>query len=304
MTADPATPLLSGVIPVVSMPFDAGGRVDHDALAAEATHLLEAGVHGLSFGFGSELPRLTERERDEALRTLVAAVGGRVPVMAAVVTESIPAARERCEDAAGHGADAIMVTPPHAGPEGIRTFFSTLADAAPRPLVIQDAPAATGVTLGEDLLVDLAAHDRVAALKLESPDAVTRITRIAARAGGRATLLGGSGGLELLAELRSGSAGTMPGAGHAALFVRIWDAFQAGDDPTVTSLFGLLQPLLVLASRSGDTFLGIQKELLVRAGVLRDASLRPPSEPLAARVLAELDLLEARLAAALEVTNA
>jgi 4-hydroxy-tetrahydrodipicolinate synthase len=296
MSGDDATLLLRGVIPVVSMPFAADGRVDHDALAVEAAHLLEAGVHGLAFGFGSELPRLTERERDEALRTLVAAAGGRVPVVAAVVTESIPAARERCEAAAALGADAIMVTPPHAGAAGVRAFLATLADETPRPLVIQDAPAATGVTLGEDLLVDLAAHDRVAALKLESPDAVTCIARVAARAHGRATLLGGSGGVELLAELRSGSAGTMPGAGYAALFVRIWDAFRAGDDATAGSSFGLLQPLLVLASRSGDTFLGIQKELLVRAGVLRDATLRQPSEPLADRVLAELDLLEARLA--------
>jgi 4-hydroxy-tetrahydrodipicolinate synthase len=278
--------------------------VEHDAQAAEGAHLLEAGVHGLSFGFGSELPRLTERERDETLRTLVAAVGGRVPVVAAVVTESIRAARERCEVAAALGADAIMVTPPHAGAEGVRAFFTAIADGAPRPLVIQDAPAATGVTLGEDLLVELAAHDRVAALKLESADAVARIARIAARAPGRAMLLGGSGGLELLAELRSGSAGTMPGAGYAALFVRIWDAFRSGDDATATSLFDLLQPLLVLASRSGDTFLGVQKELLVRAGVLRDDSLRQPSEPLADRLLAELDQLVARLATVAEVTSA
>ncbi len=298
MTRDHATPLLSGVIPVVSMPFGDGGRVDHDALAAQGAHLVDSGVHGLSFGFGSELPRLTERERDEALRTLVAAVGGRVPVMAAVGAESIPAARERCDAAAVLGADAIMVTPPHAGPDGIRAFFAALADDAPRPLCIQDAPAATGVTLGEDLLVDLAAHERVAALKLESPDAVVRIGSIGGRVGDGATLLGGSGGLELLAELRSGSAGTMPGAGHAAVFVRIWEAVRAGDEHAAETLFGLLQPILVLASRSGDTFLAVQKELLVRAGLLRNAALRQPSEPLAERVRAELERLESRLAMA------
>ena len=190
-------------------------------------------------------------------------------------------------------------TDPRATPEGaVRAFFAALADDAPRPLCIQDAPAATGVTLGEDLLVDLAAHERVAALKLESPDAVVRIGSIGGRVGDGATLLGGSGGLELLAELRSGSAGTMPGAGHAAVFVRIWEAVRAGDEHAAETLFGLLQPILVLASRSGDTFLAVQKELLVRAGLLRNAALRQPSEPLAERVRAELERLESRLAMA------
>jgi 4-hydroxy-tetrahydrodipicolinate synthase len=282
------------------MPFDEHEAIDHGALEAEVEHLLGVGVHGLAFGFGSELPRLTERERDAALRTVVEVARGRAPVIAAVVAASTRATRARCEDAAALGADLVMVTPPPADALGIRRSLTELADAAPRPLVIQDAPAATGVAMGPDLLADLAAHERVRALKLESADAVTRIAAIGARIGGAASLLGGSGGLELLAELRAGSRGTMPGAGHAAVFVRLWDAWETGDRETAEVLFASLQPVLVLATRAGDTFLGIQKTLLARAGVLRSAMLRQPAEPLPDQVRSELEHGEARLAATLE----
>ncbi|MBX3029625.1 MAG: dihydrodipicolinate synthase family protein [Chloroflexi bacterium] len=295
MSAPEPISALSGVIPVLSMPVREDQTIDLDALARQADHLIGVGVDALSFGFGSELPRLTDRERDESLRIVADTTARRVPVMASVVTESIGAARARCEDAAAAGADLVMVTPPHADGAGIRRFLDDLAERSPLPLVLQDAPAAIGVTLSVDLLREVGRHPRVVALKIETPDAVTRIARLADDLAGAAALLGGSGGLELLAELRAGSVGTMPGAGHAAVFVAILDAHHAGDAARAEWLFGLLQPVLVLASRSGDTFLAIQKELLRRAGVLGDARLRQPSEPMSDRVRAELDLLQGLL---------
>ncbi len=295
MSDGAGTPSVSGVIPVLSMPFHEDQTIDLDALARQADHFIGTGVDALSFGFGSELPRLTDRERDETLRVVAGVAAGRLPVMASVVTESIGAARARCDDAAKGGADLVMVTPPHADDAGIRRFLDDLAERAPLPLVLQDAPAATGVTLSQDLLHEIGRHPRVVALKIETPDAVTRIARVADALAGDVALLGGSGGLELLAELRSGSVGTMPGAGHAAVFVAILDAHRAGDRARAEWLFGLVQPILVLATRSGDTFLAIQKELLRRAGILPDAMLRQPSVPMSDQVRAELDRLQGLL---------
>lgn len=79
------------MIPVLAAPFDDGERIAEAELGAEVELLCAAGVPAVTFGFATEVHRLTEAERDRALRVACRAAGGRVPVVAHVSVGSAAA---------------------------------------------------------------------------------------------------------------------------------------------------------------------------------------------------------------------
>jgi 2-keto-3-deoxy-L-arabinonate dehydratase len=102
---------------------------------------------------------------------------------------------------------------------------------------------------------------------------------------------GGGAGLNLLHELARGAHGTMPGAALADAFLRIWKLYRADRRQDARREFDRLLPLLVLGTRSLDTFLFVEKEILRRRGVFSTARLRLPALPPEPELGAELDRL-------------
>ena len=87
-------------------------EVAWDDLRREVDFLIAEGVAAYGFGFGSEVFRLTEAERDAALEVVVGHTAGRAIVIASVLAGSTSAAVERAETARAIGADAVMLPPP------------------------------------------------------------------------------------------------------------------------------------------------------------------------------------------------
>jgi 4-hydroxy-tetrahydrodipicolinate synthase len=291
---------LSGVVPILVTPFLEDDGVDHAGLRREVAFLVEQGVQAVAFGFGSEVFRLGEDERDEALATVVDEVDGRLPVVGSGLAGSTHAGLARVRRALELGADAVMVVPPAHGAtddESLFEHFSALAGVG-LPLVVQDAPGMSGVELSVPLLGRLARElAEVVSLKLEAPPTGPKIERVLEVVAGHVTVLGGGGGLELLDELDRGADGTMPGPATPELFARVWSLRRAGRRAEARTVFHRLLPVLVVSLRSLDTFLFVQKEILRRRGVLVSARLRAPStkpEPALVRelesLLAELDV--------------
>ena len=78
-----------GVLPAITTPFTAGGEVDHAFLADHAKRLVAAGCTGLvPLGSLGESATLTFDEKVAIVRTLVAAVEGRVPVVPGIAALS------------------------------------------------------------------------------------------------------------------------------------------------------------------------------------------------------------------------
>jgi dihydrodipicolinate synthase/N-acetylneuraminate lyase len=71
----------------------------------------------------------------------------------------------------------------------------------------------------------------------------------------------------------------MPGCAYADIFVSVWDAFTSGDLATARRTLHRALPLLLHASQTFSLFVGTQKEMLRRAGVIGSARLRAPAEP-------------------------
>jgi dihydrodipicolinate synthase/N-acetylneuraminate lyase len=303
---------LHGVVPILMTPVLEDGAIAWDDLRREVDFLIAHGVLAYGFGFGSEVFRLTEAERDAALEVVVRQTAGRAHVIANVLAGSTPAALERAEAARAIGADAVMLPPPAftaPDPQALFHHYETVASEVGCPIVVQDAPGMSGIELSAELLVRLA-HEvgEVVALKVEAEPSAPKIGRIVRALDSDVAVLGGGAGLDLLHELDRGAHGTMPGAALADAFVRVWSLHRAGRREEARREFDRLLPLLVLGTRSLDTFLFVEKEILRRRGVFSTAHLRlpsPPAEPeLAAELARLLDTLGVARATAVDLVRA
>src|SRR4051812_18992415 len=73
----------SGIYPAALTMFDTHGHLDEDATAAHLDRLIRDGAHGVVVGGTSgEFIALTDSERRRLVAVAVAAVAGRVPVIA------------------------------------------------------------------------------------------------------------------------------------------------------------------------------------------------------------------------------
>jgi dihydrodipicolinate synthase/N-acetylneuraminate lyase len=183
-----------GVIPAVVTPFDDSGGVDTDALAANAQWLIEEGATGLvGTGTMGEAQSLNASERRLVIETLAAAANGRVSVTAGVSSGTPAASIGYATDAAGAGADSLMLLPP-LGYEGdereIEGFYRTVAEATALPIMAYNNPTASGTDMLPALVARLGDIEGVVAVKECSGDA-RRIAAILNAAEDLEVLVGG-----------------------------------------------------------------------------------------------------------------
>jgi 4-hydroxy-tetrahydrodipicolinate synthase len=282
MNADRSS--LGGVLSVLCTPFHASGALDMKALDALVDHQLSWNVDALVvFGLAGELYKLTDEERRRVLSAVVNRVDGAVPIIAGTEHTGTEGAVARSREAIELGAQAVMVYPPtFVRPDraGVLDYFLSVANSITAPVIIQDAPAWTGVALPVDLLVEIAQTASNAAwVKVEAPPAAPKIRALRERG---LTAVAGYGALHVLEDLAAGVAALMPGCALPGLYLEMWAAHQSGDADRLWSTFQTALPLLSFQMSSLDTFVAIQKLLLREAGVLQSADLRRPVSPFTA----------------------
>lgn len=183
-----------GVLPAITTPFDTDGGVDHDFLAGHARRLVAAGCRGVvALGSLGEGATLTVAEKIDVLRTLVAAVGDRVPVVAGIAALSTDDATHLARAADKAGCRGLMVLPPYVYRgdwHETRAHVSTIITATPLSCMLYNNPIAYGTDFLPEQVRDLAYHDNLHAIKDSSGD-VRRITAMQALLGDRLTLLVG-----------------------------------------------------------------------------------------------------------------
>ena len=209
-----------GVIPAVTTPFDASGRVDLDALARNARGLLDAGMTGLvGNGTMGEAGSLGAAERRSVLEALADAAAGRVIVTAGASAQTADAAAAYARDAAAAGAGAIMLLPPllYGGDEReLLAFYAEVAGAADLPVMAYNNPVASGGTdMLPAFLLRLAREvDAVVAIKECSGDARRVATLLEGAGDGVEVLVGGDDWA--LEGFAAGSTGWISGVANVA----------------------------------------------------------------------------------------
>jgi dihydrodipicolinate synthase/N-acetylneuraminate lyase len=272
---------MKGVHAAIVTHFDADLKVDHDAVAAEVTRLLAAGIHGIvpngTVGEGGSLSR---EERRAVIETVVGAAAGRAPVCAGISAATAEQAAVYARDAQSAGADGAMILPPllyRADERELVEFFGSAARATDLPLLVYNNPLGSGSDLRPELLALLAREvPSIAAFKETSGDA-RRIAELVNVCPDVDVLVGGDDWA--LEGLCAGAVGWVSGVADVfpAETLRLFELCTAGDLVRARELYAELLPLarLDMTPKLVQYFKAALDELGIGGG-----PCRPPRLPL------------------------
>jgi 4-hydroxy-tetrahydrodipicolinate synthase len=273
---------LRGCIPILCTPFFDNGELDLESLSREIEFVLAEGASGVAaLAIASEGYKLTEAERDIVTSTVVVQIAGRVPVVISADGAGTEVAVERAQRAAAAGADALMVLPPYfVKPDHTNLFdyFQRIGTALDIPIVIQDAPQLTGVSMGPALWVKLAeAVPTIQYVKTEGMPQGRTISDTIQLSGGRLGVFCGWGGLGAIDAFERGAVGSMPAPNFTRLFAGIQRIFEEKRSDEAGARFKDALPYVLWAMQSIDFSVASAKHELVRRGVFTSAYQRLPA---------------------------
>jgi dihydrodipicolinate synthase/N-acetylneuraminate lyase len=166
--------LLHGIFPPITTPFYPDGNVYHKKLEANVERYSRTPAAGIVVqGSTGEAILLSDQERRDVLKTAIAAAAPNKVMVAGTGVESAQETIKLTEYAAELGYDAAMVRTPHYYkkqmlPANILAFYRTVADRSSLPLVIYNFPQATGYDIPADVVIELADHPNIIAIKESS----------------------------------------------------------------------------------------------------------------------------------------
>lgn len=162
---------LAGVFAPVCTPFDANEDVDYGALRFNVGRYAESGILGyLALGSNGENRSLSEDERLRVLELIVRHKRPGQVVMAGAAYDAQRDAERFLAAAADLGADFGLVLSPgyfrrQMTDDVLFRYFSSLADGAPIPLLLYNAPGFCGMTLSPELVGRLSLHSNIVGMK-------------------------------------------------------------------------------------------------------------------------------------------
>lgn len=275
---------LEGVYPILATPFTEAGEVDEQSLRELVRFQLEAKVDGIAlFGNASEAYTLLDAEREMIAEIVKEEVKGRVPLVFGSGHTGLEGAVSLSKWAQRAGADALMIMPPHmVKPDGQRMieYFAAIAKAVDIPIMLQDAPVASGVAIPVGTMVKLAKeYANIRYVKVESPPTTVKITEVLEQSEGRLAVFGGLNGIYYYEELCRGAIGTMPACEFPDVCVRIYELWKSGERASARALFYRYLPFIRIGTIAGFA-MSVHKEVLKAGGVIRSSRVRNPNAPI------------------------
>jgi len=279
-TSAKKTDRLQGVLPVFQTPFHDDQTIDAATLEKHIHTIYDHGADGIVMAMVSETLRLSTEERRE-LAALACKFGkDRGAVVISVGAESTLTACQLAIHAQEQKADAVMVIPPVAtalGEEELAGYYRQIINAIDIPVIVQDASGYVGkpmsITLQANLMKEFG-RDRVL-FKPEATPIAPKLSQLRDATDGQARIFEGTGGLALVDSYRRGIEGTMPGGEIVWALVALWKALQNKDEDAIYRIWPILTTLVTMQT-SLDSFLAIEKYLLVKQGVFKNTVVRGP----------------------------
>ncbi|PKH42281.1 dihydrodipicolinate synthase family protein [Nocardioides alpinus] len=266
---------------VLASPFDDALTLDTASLERQLVLADSVSAQGVvALGVFGEADALTRAEQQDVVRTVTGSSD--LPVVLGLSARTTAVAVDQavsCLEAAERQPRALMVQVHSPRADVLVQHFTAIHEATGLPVVVQDYPAASGVTVVADALVEAvrACDGFVAAVKAESAPTPPAIATLTAAVG--APVFGGLGGVGLVDELGCGAAGAMTGMSHPEGLRATLDAQASGGFAAAHAAWA---PWLPLVTFEGQLKVGlaIRKEILRRRGVLATGRVRPPAAPL------------------------
>jgi 1-pyrroline-4-hydroxy-2-carboxylate deaminase len=268
----------NGVMPAMTTAFDADGNVDHAFVARHAKWLVENGCTGIiALGSLGEAATLKFDEKIAVLKTLVSALDGKAPTVAAISSLSTAESVELAKAAHAVGCSGLMILPPYVYKgdwRETRAHVSAVLEATPLEAILYNNPIAYGTDFLPEQIAELAgAHANFAAVKESSAD-TRRVSAIRALLGERIAVCVGVDD-SIVEGIGAGAVGWVAGLVNAMPreSVDLFNLAKAGKSAEAFELYRWFLPLLRL-----DTvpkFVQLIKQVQEEAGV-GSAKVRAP----------------------------
>jgi len=228
-------------------PFGEDDGIDFSALAAEARYLKQAGVSGMVVG-GSmgEGAGMSPEELGEAVRTVIEAVEGTLPVLGGIIADSSREALCLARALRRAGAQGLQVPPPHFHISGetsvLSQYYRAITDASEIPLLIYNVmPTAQAAV--ESLQELIATNPLIVGIK-QSGRNVHALAALLAEVGGKIKIFSAIDDM-IYPSFVLGVDGTI--SGTSAIFprhtVEMWKAVKSGDYDRGLNLHQRLTPV-------------------------------------------------------------
>jgi 4-hydroxy-tetrahydrodipicolinate synthase len=150
-------------------PIDANNKINYNVLSDLIDFHLKNGTDALIInGTTGESPTISDIEKLEILKFVVAKVNGKIPVIAGSGTNNTEHAVKMSIDAKKCGVDALLVVTPYynkGNDSGIFDYYKKIAESVNIPIIIYAVPSRTGVNLSIKLLKQLAQIENIVAIK-------------------------------------------------------------------------------------------------------------------------------------------
>ena len=200
---------LEGLGVALVTPFTETGAIDSDAIQRLVTHCIEGGVDYLVvLGTTGEPATLTEQEKKQVIREVVAANAGRLPLVIGIGGNNTAALVEELQTTDLSPFEAVLsVSPYYNRPtqDGIIKHYQALSQASSKPLIIYNVPARTGSNVLPETVLKLAfSCPNIAGVKEASGD-MEQINRIIEGKPSQFLVISGDDGTALPTVLAGGA---------------------------------------------------------------------------------------------------
>lgn len=239
-----------GVMPAVTTKFTDQDTLDLNMFEVNINAQLEAGVHGIILGGTlGEASTLSDDEKSTLIRTTVALVKDKVPVIINIAEQTTKGAIKAAEKAKNDGAHGLMMLPPmryNAGEKETLTYFKEVAKSTSLPIMVYNNPVDYKIEVTLDMFEELLKFENIQAVK-ESTRDISNVTRIKNRFGDRLKILSGVDTLAL-ESLLMGADGWVAGLVDAfpQETVAIYELQNAGKIKEALQIYRWFLPLLEL----------------------------------------------------------
>lgn len=299
-----------GVYPIVATPFKADESLDLESFKKTIRFLAQSGVEGVTIvGVLGESNRLLDAEREALIRVAVeAAKDFSMPVIVGASHAGTAATRGLSQMAEELGASGVMITPTREPtpltPDRMVEYFAQSAAGVSIPMVLQDHPASTQVSMSVPLMARIVREvPNVASVKLESlpsPPKIAQLKKLMAEDGRSATILVGLGALYAGFDLEQGIDGFMTGFAFPEALRALIDAQDHKDYGTMMALYRHWLPLIVFEQQPG---VAVRKEIYRLRGMLEVGHVRHPAGGLSPNAAAALQRVIANTLPGVDITK-
>ena len=295
----------SGVIPILATPFNGDESLDVASWQRMIEFMVGLGVNGITIlGVLGESNRLNDHEREALIKSAVATVNKRIPVIVGTSHTGSAAAAYLSRMAEDLGADAVMVAPakePVPNDERIVEYYRRVAAATTLPIVLQDHPASTEVHMSAPLILRIVKEvPAIVCIKAEAVPTPPKIRALREGLSRPVTILSGLGALYAPFDLEAGSDGFNTGFAFPEVLIALVAAAQTKDFDRVHELFARFASLIVFEQQPG---LAVRKEILRLRGLIACNCVRHPGATIAPSIAADLAALMKRTLPNADVTK-